>query len=261
MTGPAAVATGQTPALAAVGVSKSFRAVQALDDVSIELHHGKVTALLGDNGAGKSTLVKCISGIYQPDAGRIFVGGTEHRVSSSRHARELGIETVHQALSVIDTLDVAENLFLNREHTRGGWLGARVGLLDKRRMREDCGQTLARLDIRIPSLRRSVGSLSGGQRQAVAIGRAVAWGQKIVLLDEPAAALGVEQTQRVLDLILNLRDQGVAVLLITHNIDRVLAVCDQAVVLYQGRKSAEVDVADVGKDDLVSFITGAREAG
>lgn len=249
------------PALVASGISKSFRAVQALDDVSIELRHGRVTALLGDNGAGKSTLVKCISGLYQPDGGRIFVEGTEHRISSSRHARELGIETVHQTLSVIDPLDVAENLFLNREHTRGGWLGARIGLLDKRRMRKECADTLARLDIRIPSLRRSVGSLSGGQRQAVAIGRAVSWGQQIVLLDEPAAALGVEQTQRVLDLIINLRDQGVAVLLITHNMDRVLAVCDQAVVLYQGRKCAEVDVADVTKDDLVSYITGARTTG
>lgn len=140
-------------------------------------------------------------------------------------------------------------------------MGARIGLLDKRRMRQECASTLARLDIRIPSLRRSVGSLSGGQRQAVAIGRAVAWGQQIVLLDEPAAALGVEQTQRVLDLIINLRDQGVAVLLITHNMDRVLAVCDQAVVLYQDRKCAEVNLADVSKDDLVSYITGARGTG
>ncbi|WP_420436518.1 ATP-binding cassette domain-containing protein [Candidatus Poriferisocius sp.] len=250
-----------TPALAAVGISKSFRAVQALNDVSIELRHGRVTALLGDNGAGKSTLVKCLAGLYQPDAGSIFVEGTEHRINSSRHARELGIETVHQALSVIDPLDVAENLFLNREQTRGGWMGERIGLLDKRRIREECAATLSGLDIRIPSLRRSVGSLSGGQRQAVAIGRAVAWGQKIVLLDEPAAALGVEQTQRVLDLIANMRDQGVAVLLITHNMDRVLAVCDKAVVLYQGRKCAEVDVPDVTKDDLVSFITGARGTG
>ena len=247
-----------TPALVASGISKSFRAVQALNDVSIELHHGRVTALLGDNGAGKSTMVKCLAGIYQPDEGSIFIEGTEHRINSSRHARELGIETVHQALSVIDPLDVAENLFLNREQTRGGWLGARLGLLDKRRMREECAATLSGLDIRIPSLRRSVGSLFGGQRQAVAIGRAVAWGQKIVLLDEPAAALGVEQTQRVLDLIATMRDQGVAVLLITHNMDRVLAVCDQAVVLYQGRKCAEVAVPDVTKDDLVSFITGAR---
>jgi len=246
------------PALAADGLSKSFRAVRALDSVSIELHHGCVTALLGDNGAGKSTLVKCLAGVYQPDEGSIAIEGTTHQISSPQHGRALGVETVHQALSVIDTLDVTENLFLNREITRGGTVGRRLGLLDKKRMRVECDATLSRLDIRIPSMSRSIGSLSGGQRQAVAIGRAVAWGQKIVLLDEPAAALGVEQTQRVLDLITNLRNSGVAVLLITHNMDRVTAVCDRAVVLYQGQKSAEVDVADVTKDDLVAFITGAR---
>ncbi len=247
-----------TPALVASGLVKSFRAVQALDDVSLELHHGRVTALLGDNGAGKSTLVKCLAGVYQPDHGTINIEGTEQRISSPQHARQLGVETVHQALSVIDTLNVTENLYLNREITRGGTLGARLGWLDKKQMRNDCEATLSRLDIRLPSLHRSLGSLSGGQRQAVAIGRAVTWGQKIVLLDEPAAALGVEQTQRVLDLIGNLRHAGVAVLLITHNMDRVTSVCDQAIVLYQGRKTAEVDVADVTKDDLVAFITGAR---
>ena len=247
-----------TAALMASGISKSFKAVQALDDVSIELHHGQVTALLGDNGAGKSTFVKCIAGLYQPDSGNIYIKGTEHRISSTRHARELGIETVHQTLSVIDPLDVAENLFLNREYTRGGWLGAQLGWLNKRRMREECATTLSRLNIRIPSLRRSVGSLSGGQRQAVAIGRAVAWGQEIVLLDEPTAALGVEQTQRVLELITNLREQGLAVLLITHNMEQVLSVCDQAVVLYRGKKCAEVKVSDVTIDDLVAYITGAR---
>ncbi|MXW62378.1 MAG: sugar ABC transporter ATP-binding protein [Acidimicrobiaceae bacterium] len=247
------------PALSATNISKAFRAVQALDNVSLSLHHGTVTALLGDNGAGKSTFVKCLAGVYQPDGGTIAIEGTEHRISSPQNARDLGVETVHQALAVIDTLDVTENLFLNREITRGGSLGNRLGILHKRRMRADSEATLARLDIRIPSLRHELGSLSGGQRQAVAIGRAVAWGQKIVLLDEPAAALGVEQTQRVLDLITNLRNDGVAVLLITHNMDRVTAVCDQAVVLYQGRKTAEVAVNDITKDDLVAFITGTRK--
>ncbi len=246
------------PALLVRGISKSFQAVHALDGVSIELRHGQVTALLGDNGAGKSTLVKCIAGVYQPDSGSIEIDGKEVHISSADQARELGIETVHQSLAVIDTLDVPENLFLNREITRGGRIGAAIGLLDKKQMRADCAQTLDRLDIRIPSLRRPISALSGGQRQAVAIGRAVAWGQRIVLLDEPAAALGVEQTARVLDLIRNLRDNGVAVLLITHNMERVTAVCDKAIVLRQGRKSAEVDVKDVSKDDLVAYITGAR---
>ncbi|MCY4423437.1 MAG: ATP-binding cassette domain-containing protein [Acidimicrobiaceae bacterium] len=256
-----AVATDDRAALEVSGLSKSFRAVRALDDVAIDLRYGRVTALLGDNGAGKSTLVKCISGIYAPDSGVVRVNGVERSIPSPEAARSLGIETVHQTLAVIDPLDVVENLFLNREHTRGGRLGARLGVLDKKRMRAESSEILGRLDIRIPSLRRSMSALSGGQRQAVAIGRAAAWGQQIVLLDEPAAALGVEQAARVLDLIRSLRDAGVAVLLITHNMDRVTEVCDRAVVLRQGRKTADVDVGAVTKDDLVAYITGARSGG
>ncbi len=248
-------------ALEITGLCKSFRAVRALDGVTMALRYGRVTALLGDNGAGKSTLVKCISGVYAPDAGTVRVNGIERAVSSPEAARALGIETVHQTLAVIDPLDVVENLFLNREHTRGGRLGAWIGVLDKKRMRKESDEILSRLDIRIPSLRRPLDALSGGQRQAVAIGRAAAWGQQIVLLDEPAAALGVEQAARVLELIRGLRDSGVAVLLITHNMDRVTAVCDRAVVLRQGRKIADVDVGGVTKDDLVAYITGARADG
>ena len=245
-------------ALEVEGLCKRFRAVRALDQVALSLRYGRVTALLGDNGAGKSTLVKCISGVYSPDSGVVRVDGVERTIASPEAARSLGIETVHQTLAVIDPLDVVENLFLNREHTRGGRLGARLGVLDKKRMRAESSEILGRLDIRIGSLRRPMSALSGGQRQAVAIGRAAAWGQQIVLLDEPAAALGVEQADRVLDLIRSLRDAGVAVLLITHNMDRVSEVCDRAVVLRQGRKTAEVDVGDVTKDDLVAYITGAR---
>ncbi len=250
-----------TPALSVSNVSKSFRAVRALDGVSLNIHRGRVTGLLGDNGAGKSTLVKCIAGVYQPDGGTISIDGAVRRISSPDVARRLGVETVHQDLSLIDSLNVVENLFLNREYTRGGRLGARMGFLNKRRMHREGQATLARLDIAIPSLRRPVGLLSGGQRQAIAIGRAVAWGQRIVLLDEPAAALGVEQAQRVVDLILALREAGVAVLLITHNMDRVAAVCDNAVILRQGRKAAEVEIDQVTKDDLVGFITGAKTGG
>ncbi len=247
-----------TVALEVEGLCKSFKAVRALDQVALRLHYGRVTALLGDNGAGKSTLVKCISGVYSPDSGVIKVDGSARTISSPEAARSLGIETVHQTLAVIDPLDVVENLFLNRELTRGGRFGRWLGVLDKKRMRAESKEILGRLEIRIPSLRRSISALSGGQRQAVAIGRAAAWGQQIVLLDEPAAALGVEQAARVLDLIRNLRDAGVAVLLITHNMERVTDVCDKAVVLHQGRKAAEVDVSEVTKDDLVAYITGAR---
>ena len=246
------------PALSATRISKTFGALQALSEVSIELRYGRATALLGDNGAGKSTLVKCIAGMYQPDSGTINIDGRRERIASPDAARALGIETVHQSLAMIDTLDVVENLFLNREYTRGGRPGAWVGLLDRKRMRAECEETLSRLDIRIPSLRRAAEALSGGQRQAVAIGRAVAWGQRIVLLDEPAAALGVEQTERVLDLIRSLRENGVAVLLITHDLERVTEVCDDVVVLRQGRKTAEAPMDQVSKDDLVAFITGAN---
>ncbi len=245
-------------ALEVLGIRKAFQAIQALDDVTLDLRYGTVTALLGDNGAGKSTLVKCVSGVYRPDAGVVRVNGVQEEISSPEAARRLGIETVHQTLAVIEPLDVAENLFMNREFTKGGRIGALIGVLDKRRMRAESGAILGRLDIRIPSLRRPMTALSGGQRQAVAIGRAVAWGQQIVLLDEPAAALGVEQTARVLDLIRNLRRDNVAVLLITHNMDRVIEVCDRAVILRQGRKVAELDVASVTKDDLVGYITGAK---
>ena len=245
-------------ALEVQGLCKSFKAVQALDHVDLTLRYGEVTALLGDNGAGKSTFVKCVAGVYSPDSGVMKVDGAETAITSPETARALGIETVHQTLAVIDTLDVAENLFLNREHTRGGSFGAWLGVLDKKRMRNETGHILERLGIRIPSLRRPMGALSGGQRQAVAIGRATAWGQQIVMLDEPAAALGVEQAARVLDLIRSLRDAGAAVLLITHNMDRVSDVCDRAVVLRQGRKTAEVAVNDVSKDDLVAYITGTR---
>jgi len=245
-------------ALEVLGICKAFQAIQALDDVSLDLRYGTVTALLGDNGAGKSTLVKCISGVYRPDAGVVKVNGVREEISSPEAARRLGIETVHQTLAVIEPLDVTENLFMNREFTKGGQIGALLGVLDKRRMQAESSVILGRLDIRIPSLRRPMTALSGGQRQAVEIGRAVAWGQQIVLLDEPAAALGVEQTARVHELIRKLRRDNVAVLLITHNMDRVIEVCDRAVVLRQGRKVAELDVASVTKDDLVGYITGAK---
>ncbi len=245
-------------ALSVRHISKAFQAVQALDDVSLDLQYGQVTALLGDNGAGKSTLVKCMAGIYRPDQGAIHIDGMRHDFSSPEHARSLGVETVHQVLGVIDTLSVVENLFLNREYTRNGFIAKRLGILDKRRMHTECEATLSKMDIHIANLHKPLGALSGGQRQAVAIGRAVAWGQRIVLLDEPTAALGVEQTERVLGLIRKLRASGVAVLLITHDMECVIRVCDNAVVLRQGRKSAEVAASRVTKDDLVAFITGTK---
>jgi ABC-type sugar transport system ATPase subunit len=239
-------------------LSKSFGGIRALVDVSFQLNQGEVLGLLGDNGAGKSTLVKCLSGVYRPDSGEILVDGIEVIVDSVPTAQALGIETVHQGLALVESLDVASNLFLNRELVAPGlgWLG----WLDNRRMYREAEDILAGLGIRIPSSRAETVTLSGGQRQAIAIGRAVAWGRHIVLLDEPAAALGVEQSRHVLELIDNLRRSGVAALLISHNMQHVAQICDRAIVLRHGHKVADVDIAEVSETDLIHHIAGGGTA-
>lgn len=238
-------------------LSKSFGGLRALRDVSFSLRRGEVLGLLGDNGAGKSTLVKCIAGTHQPERGQILVDGREVRIANPDEARSLGIETVFQELALVGSLDVVANLFLGREARTGG-PGRLVGWLDRKRMSRETADTLARLEIRIPSLRAPVASLSGGQRQAVAVGRAVAWGRHIVLLDEPAAALGVEQAAHVLELVDRLRENGVAVVLVTHNMQHVLEVCDRVVVLRHGAVVADTGVAGLNGQDLVGLITGAE---
>lgn len=239
------------------GLSKSFGGLRALRDVSFSLRRGEVVGLLGDNGAGKSTLVKCLAGTHQPDRGRILVDGCEVRIADPDEARSLGIETVFQELALVGSLDVVANLFLGREErTRGP--GRLVGWLDRKRMSRDTAETLSRLEIRIPSLHAPVASLSGGQRQAVAVGRAVAWGRHIVLLDEPAAALGVEQAAHVLELVDRLREHGVAVVLVTHNMRHVLEVCSRVIVLRHGAIVADTRVAGLTGPDLVGLITGAE---
>jgi simple sugar transport system ATP-binding protein len=246
-----------TPALEVRHLSKSFAAVQALIDVSLVLRGGEVLGLLGDNGAGKSTLTRCIAGLHHPDAGEILVDGMAVRISNPRIARGLGIEAVHQNLALVSQLDVAANLFLNREIVSDHPLLRRLRWLNKKKMQAEAEQILEHLQIRIPSARITVDRLSGGQRQAVAIGRAIGWGRHIVLLDEPAAALGVEQSRHVNDLIRRLRDNGVAVLLISHNMQSVIEVCDRAVVLRHGRKVGDVMIRNVSASDLVALITGA----
>ena len=241
-------------------LSKSFGAVRALIDVSIELRAGEVLGLLGDNGAGKSTLARCIAGLYLPDSGTILIDGRAVQISTPRVARELGIEAVHQNLALVSQLDVAANLFLNRELVPQNAALRALRWLDKKRMQEESDRILERLQIKVPSASTTVDKLSGGQRQAVAIGRAIAWGRHIVLLDEPAAALGVEQSRHVNELICRLRDAGVALILISHNMQSVLEVCDRAVVLRHGRKVADVAVRDVSASDLVALITGATRA-
>ncbi|WP_331766413.1 ATP-binding cassette domain-containing protein [Embleya sp. NBC_00896] len=216
-----------------------------------------MVGLLGDNGAGKSTLVKCLSGSLRPTAGEILVDGRPADLGTPEKARALGIETVHQDLAVVESMDVTANLFLGRELVRGRGLLRRLGWLDHKAMEERTGATLDRLRIRIPSFREEVGALSGGQRQAVAVGRAVAWGSHIVLLDEPAAALGVEQASHVLDLCRRLADQDVAVVLISHSMQHVLEVCSRVVVLRHGTVAADRSIDGLTGQDLVGLITGA----
>jgi simple sugar transport system ATP-binding protein len=236
-------------------VSKSYGPVKALRHVSFSVSSGEVLGLLGDNGAGKTTLVKCLSGIVKPDTGDVRINGVPVHIDSPKHARALGIETVHQDLALIDTLDVTANLFLNREELAGRparWLG----FLKQRQMHRDAKHILDSLKISIPSVRYPIERLSGGQRQAVAVGRAVAWGQRIVLMDEPSAALGVEQTRLVLELIRTLRERNILVVLISHNMQNVLEVCTRAVVLRHGSVVADVPIADVTARDLIDHITG-----
>lgn len=247
------------PVLELRELSKSFGPVQALHRVSLSLHRGEVLGLLGDNGAGKSTLVKCVSGVLKPDSGSILIDGEEAPIDAPQKARAHGIETVYQELALVDTLDVAANLFLNREIVVRPAPFRWFRWLSGGRMYREAEAILDRLQIRVPSVRQPIARLSGGQRQAVAVGRAVGWGRHLVMMDEPAAALGVQQAHHVLELVRTLRSQGVAVLFISHNMQQVVDICDRAMVLRHGRKVGDVSVRDVSPRDLVDLITGATE--
>ncbi|GAA4597470.1 ATP-binding cassette domain-containing protein [Actinoplanes oblitus] len=241
-----------TPLLELRGIDKSFGPVQVLHDVELSVYPGEVTALVGDNGAGKSTLVKCISGIYPIDAGTVTFDGKQVAIHSPRDASELGIEVVYQDLALCDNLDIVQNMFLGREKKRGI-------VLDEPTMEQMAGETLASLSVRtVKSLRQLVASLSGGQRQTVAIAKAVLWNSKVVILDEPTAALGVAQTAQVLELVRRLADNGLGVVLISHNMNDVFAVSDRIAALYLGRMAAQVKASDVTHSQVVELITGGR---
>lgn len=237
-------------------VSKSFGAVQALRDVTFDLEAGEIVGLVGDNGAGKSTLVRCIAGIHQPDSGEILIDGTPRAGLTAESARALGVETVHQNLSLVDTLDVAQNFFLDRELIGNNPLARTVGWLDKPAMYRKAEEILATLELDI-NPRRTVAALSGGQRQMVAVARAVAWGRHIVLLDEPAAALGVKQSLRVLEFVRLLASRGIGVVLISHNMQHVLAVTHRIVVLRHGERVGDVRTEATSARDIVTLITGS----
>jgi len=241
-----------SPILEMRGVNKSFGAVDVLHAVDFRVMPGQVTALVGDNGAGKSTLIKCIGGTYSFDAGECLFEGRPVTVHSPRDAAALGIEIVYQDLALCDNLDIVQNMFLGRERT------GRV-VLDEISMELAASSTLASLSVRtVKSVRQRVASLSGGQRQTVAIAKAVLWNSKVVILDEPTAALGVAQTAQVLELVRRLADQGLGVVLISHNMIDVLQVADWIAVLYLGRMAATVKRTDVNQTTLVELITTGR---
>ncbi|MFJ1549617.1 ATP-binding cassette domain-containing protein [Streptomyces sp. NPDC088246] len=241
-----------TPVLALRGISKRFGAVQALTDVDLEIHPGEVVALVGDNGAGKSTLVKTISGVHPIDEGAIEWEGETVRINRPNDAQELGVATVYQDLALCDNLDVVANLFLGSELRK-------VSVLDEIAMEKRAKELLDTLSIRIPSVRIPVASLSGGQRQVVAIARALIGDPKVVILDEPTAALGVEQTAQVLDLVERLRERGHGVILISHNMADVRAVADKVAVLRLGRNNGVFDVAGTSHEEIIAAITGATD--
>jgi D-xylose transport system ATP-binding protein len=241
---------GNTPVLELEGVSKSFGPVQALSEVDFKVHNGEVVALVGDNGAGKSTLVKAIAGIHPVDEGRLLFEGSEVRIAGPTDATDLGIATVYQDLALCDNLDVVENLFLGREE--GGFA------LDETSMEKQTGELLGRLAVTIVDIRSEVGTLSGGQRQQVAIARSLLGDPKLVVLDEPTAALGVRQTAMVLNLIKRLKEEGHAVVVISHNLADVFEVADRIFVLRLGRKAADLGAHEASQEEVVAAITGAE---
>jgi ABC-type sugar transport system ATPase subunit len=247
------------PALEVTDITKRYGPVAALRGVSLALAYGEVLGLIGDNGAGKSTLISIISGVARPDSGEIRVDGRLWGEAGARTTREAGIETVFQTLALVPTLSIAENMYLGRELYGPGRMASALRRIDKGRMRREVEQAFDRLGLRMPSVTSKAGSLSGGQRQAVAVARAVLWGSRVVIMDEPAAALGVQQTEAVLGLITRLKTEGIATLLVSHNMDHVLKVADRVAVLRLGRKIADLDTRHrpVTGMELVGLITGA----
>jgi simple sugar transport system ATP-binding protein len=244
------------PVVEVRGVCKRFGHVEALRGADFVVHANEIVALIGDNGAGKSTLAKVLSGVIHPDEGEVLLEGKPVSISTPTAARDLGIETVYQDLSLAPDLDPAANLFLGRELRRAGILG-KLGVLDNREMRKKARSAFDQLGVRLQDHSGPVARMSGGQQQGVAVSKAVSWAKRVIVLDEPTAALGVEQTGRVLDLIKRVKDQGRSVVLISHSMPDVLAVADRVEVLRLGRRVARFRAAEATLEDLVGAMTGA----
>ena len=253
------MATDTTPVVKMQGIVKSFGPVQALCGVDLQLARQEVLGVVGDNGAGKSTLMKVLTGVYQPDAGQIFLEGRPVHFSSPEDSRTAGIEMVYQDLALAGNLSVDGNIFLGREIGQR-YLGGLIKLLDHKAMADQASRLLERLRIDIKSVRYPVETLSGGQRQAVAIARSSGFDAKIVIMDEPTAALAVKEVSKVLDLIRGLKDHNVAVILISHRLQDIFAVCDRVVVLRQGQEVGNRPIARTSMDEVVALITGAQQS-
>ncbi len=246
------------PILSIRGLSKIFGGLVAVDKVSFEVRRGEVVGLLGDNGAGKSTLIKCVSGVHRPEEGEILFDSRRALFSTPMDARRVGIETIYQDLALANNLDVGANIFLGRE-VRKRRLGGLIQTLDDKFMLKESRETLDSLQIRFPSLTEPIQNLSGGQRQAVAIARAVYWDAKLMIMDEPTNNLGVPEQHKVLELIRTLRDRGTPVVLITHVLPDAFAVTDRVIVMHRGRKVGEKATATTTAEELVQYMVGARD--
>ena len=247
---------GREPILAGSGLSKRFGGVHALEDVSFEVYPGEVLALAGDNGAGKSTLIKTIAGVYRADEGEVYFKGEQVSFSEPREARNAGIETIYQDLALADNLDVGANVFLGREPARK--LFGLLPAIDRRKMRDESRGVLRLLDIEIrdEALTQPVRALSGGQRQAVAIGRAVFWNATVLIMDEPTAALGVPEQRKVISLIKSLKERNVAVIFISHNLGDIFAVADRILVLRRGKVAGVRNIDETDGDEVVKLMVG-----
>lgn len=260
MLGTATTNSAAEPALVVEQATKRFGAVVAVDEVSMTLQRAEILALLGDNGAGKSTLIKCLSGVHRPESGQILIDGKEVTLRSPQEARRHGVETVYQDLALFDNLSVAENFFAGRELTAPKQVRV-AGWIRSRHMRSETAETLERLEVHIPNLNAPVGLLSGGQRQAIAVARAVHFASRVVILDEPTAALGMRETKNVQRLIKRLPGEGISVILISHNLEQVMEVADRVMVMRRGRKIGEASPDPSSHDRIVSMIVGAQHMG
>lgn len=237
-------------------ITKRFGGLTAVKEVSFGVEPGEVVALLGDNGAGKSTLIKMLSGVHHPDGGQIFYNGEEIRINTPMDALSIGIETIYQDLALAENLNVYSNIFLGREKTRK-YLGI-FNVLDHKHMYDESMTVLNKLDIKVPSLRNNVRMLSGGQRQAVAISRSIYWNAKVLIMDEPTAALGVSQQQQVLDLVTSLKEHGIAIILISHQMHDVFSVADRLIVMRQGEKVGDLIRRETSTEEVVNLIVGSE---